>query len=181
MEPGRLVTCAFISLSLATNFAKAGIDFDQMPVGGNWATHYSNGNAWRDTFTGKHGGFYVVETTDAKDGSKHVKETRYDLQRRMVYRDWGGGKWEKFAPFSCYDEVGTCTYQFTNADGANTKIVNMKTKSGKGYLIRAGVAGGGAFNDDKVVYGPFNLSLWNWSKNFSNTTDDFQMCGSNIS
>lgn len=173
------VSC--LILSLATTIARARVAFDQMPAGCNWVTHYSNGNVWRDTFTGKQGRFYIVETTDAKNGAKHVKQTRYDLEGRMVYRDWGGGKWEKFKPFSCYDEMGTCTYRFSNADGANLKIVNTKTKSGEGYLIRAGVPGGETFNDDHVFYGPFNLSVRQWSKNFSDTTGDFRQCGSGIS
>jgi hypothetical protein len=156
--------------------ALSGVDFDHMPVGCSWATKYSNGNFWRETYKGRKGGVFVTETVDAKTG-KFVNRKKFDAAGRMIERVWESKKWERFSPYSCFDVPGSCEYTFTNADGAKQSIVNSAKKSGKGYTVKARSKGGEKYPDERFELGPFGLIVSNRSSNYSTATGAFKGCG----
>lgn len=159
------------------NPARAAIDFASMPVGCSWTVQYSNGNTWRETFKGRKGGRYVTQTVDLKRKNALVNTKKFDVAGNLVERVWGDGKWERFSPFSCFDTVGSCTYTFTNADGARSRIVNETRAAGKGFAVRARVKGGEAFPDETFQLGPFGLMVTNKSSNYSASIVSFKKCG----
>lgn len=155
----------------------AAIDFPSMPVGCSWITQYSNGNTWRETFKGQKGGKYITQTVDLEHENALVNSKKFDAAGNLVERVWGGGKWERFSPFSCFDTVGSCTYTFTNADGEKSTITNETRKAGKGFAVRARVKGGEAFPDETFQLGPFGLMVRNNSSNYSALIVSFNGCG----
>ncbi len=167
---------ALLVIAATAGQAICGVEFDQMPVGCSWATKYTNGNFWRETYTGRKGGFFVTETVDAKTGD-FISRKKFNAAGLMVERVWDGKKWERFNPYSCFDVVGSCEYTYTNGDGAAQTIVNSARKSGKGYTVKARVKGGEKFPDEHFDLGPFGLMVSNRSANYSAATGGFKGCG----
>ena len=147
-----------------------------MPVGCAWTTEYSNGNVWHETFVGMKDGTYRTEVRDGSAKGDLVSRKRFDATGRMVERVWANGKWERFRPYSCFDEVGTCTYTFTNADGVRTRIVNRTARNGEGYQVRAKPEGGPEYPPETFTLGPYGLMTSNRSTGYSARITAFAGC-----
>lgn len=168
---------AAISLFATAAVAGPGIEFDRMPVGCSWIIEYSNGNRWLETYIGKKGRSHVVETVEAANTKQRVKTTKFNAQGFMTERNWGGGKWERFSPYSCFGVPGDCRFKFSNADGARGTIKNDTEKKGGSYVVRSGYVGGEAFPDEWFKIGPFGLMVSNKASNYSARITKFVNCG----
>lgn len=175
--PSQQTLILALTVFLAANAAGAATDFSNMPVGCSWTVKYSNGNTWRETFKGRKGGKYITRTVDLGRKNALVNTKTFDAAGNLVERKWGDGKWERFTPYSCFDTVGSCTYTFSNADGAKSTIVNETRKVGKGFAVRARVKGGEVFPEERFRLGPFGLMQVNQAPNYSASIVSFKGCG----
>ena len=169
-----LVT-ALVAFLLAQS-ATAGTDFQSMPVGCSWTTAYSNGAVWVETYLGTKGGAYVTETRDGSAKGPLVARKQFNANGLMIKRTWSNGKWERFDPYSCFGEPGSCRYTHTNADGDRSILLNETTKSGQSYKVAGRVEGGDRFPDEYFTLGPFNLMVTNKSTNYSARVTEFSNC-----
>jgi YD repeat-containing protein len=132
-----------------------GIRFDVMPVGCEIHVKYGNGEVRVETYAGKKGKTFLTRSFSA---GKQVSTTTYDAKGRMIRKDWAGGKWETFRPFSCFSIPGECRYKYRNGDGADKEYVGKVVKRGKGYVSSGGFKREPPFNDTVLTLGPFNNS-----------------------
>lgn len=172
----RHVLSAALAIGLFGQPATAGTNFQSMPVGCSWTTEYSNGNVWVETFIGIKDGAYVTQTRDGSAKGPFVAQKHFNAAGLMTKRIWANGKWEGFAPSSCFGEPGSCRYTFTNADGARSVMLNETTRSGKTYKVAGRVKGGARFPDEYFTLGPFNLMLTNKSPTSSARLTKFANC-----
>ena len=96
----------------------------------------------------------------------------------MIRKDWAGGKWETFKPFSCFNTLGTCSYSYKDGDGDAFIIDNTVTKQGKDFKVVAGPKGSTPYSDDYYQLGRFNLNLQITHKNgnYSDKLIGFSNC-----
>jgi YD repeat-containing protein len=130
-----------------------GVRFDLMPKGCRIHGVYGDGTATVDVYAGKKGRNHIVQTYDA-GGLR--RSTTYNAKGLMLRKDWAGGKWETFAPYSCFAVPGDCTYEYRNADGARKVFRGRVVPRGDGLVSGGGFAGEPAFNDTTLTLGPFN-------------------------
>lgn len=166
-----------LTLALMAGPGLAGTDFASMPVGCSWTTKYSDGSVVTETFLGKRGGKYKTEVTADDDPDALIRKVTYDAKGRLLRKDWAGGKWEAFSPYSCFAEAGTCTYRYTNSGGADQKIASTTVAKGKGFSVRAGAVGEKAYPDEYFELGTFGLMTRNKASNYSARMTKMQGCG----
>lgn len=157
--------------------ALAETDFDSMPVGCSWTVKYSDGQVLTETYLGKVSGKHKTRVTLADDPAFVVRHSFFDVEGRMVRKEWAGGKWEKFTPYSCFDVKGSCTYRYTNADGADQKIASETVAKGKGFKVKAGPVDGEDYPDEYFETGEFGLMTKNKSSNYSARMISMTNCG----
>lgn len=162
-----LPACGLALVLGATNAAEAQIDFGKMPVGCSWTTSYSGGQVVTETFLGKKSGKYRTKVTQADNPKALVRHSFYDAKGRLVRKVWADGNWEKFAPYSCFDSLGSCTYRYTNSGGADQKIASKTVAKGKGFAVKAGPTGGTAYPDEYFEVGAFGVMTKNKASNYS--------------
>ena len=168
----------FLAFAVAASVpVLAQTDFESMPEGCNWTTKYSDGQVLTETFLGTVKGKYKTRVTLADDPSSVVRISFFDDEGRLVRKEWTGGKWEEFTPFSCFDVVGSCTYRYTNADGADQKIASETIAEGKGFKVKAGPINGADYPDEYFEVGEFGLMVRNKSSNYSARMISMSNCG----
>ncbi len=133
-----------------------GIRFDIMPVGCRMHGTYSTGEQVVDEYIGLDAGKHVIKTAAGPAGKKLIRTTDYDRNGFMIRKDWAGGKWETFSPYSCFDVPGTCRYTYQNADGQTSVFVGKVTRKGKSLVSTGGFQGEPPFPAARVTPGPFN-------------------------
>ncbi len=154
--------------------AGAGIDFSAMPQGCSWTTRYSDGSVVTETYLGRKGGKHLTEVTQ---GKSLVRTTTYDAKGRMVRKDWSSGDWETFGPYSCFAELGACTYRYRNSGGADQKIASETQPSGKGFAVQAGPVGQDRYPDEYFETGALGLMTKNKASNYSARLIEMKNCG----
>lgn len=168
------VFAVIAALAVVTSPAAfAQIDFKTMPKGCSWTLRYSDGQVLTETYLGTKGGKHV---TQVLSGKKLVRKTTYDAKGRMVRKDWAGGNWETFTPYSCFSVVGSCTYRYRNSDGADQKIASKTVKQGKGFAVKAGPVGGAPYPDEYFETGSFGLMTKNKASNYSAKLIEIRNC-----
>ncbi len=155
--------------------AEGGIDFASMPLGCSWVTQYSNGNVWRETYFAKEPNAYITSIREEQNKNP-VSQIRFSLDGHMTQRNWANGQWETFAPFSCFNQVGSCRSRFRNSDGDDFTILNRTQVSGDTYSVTARVQNGDTFPPEGYRIGPFGMSIQNWSTNYSSQVTKFENC-----
>ncbi len=148
-----------------------------MPVGCSWTTKYSDGQVVTETFLGKTGGKYKTEVYEAGDPSALVRTMQFDAEGRLVRKDWADGNWEKFTPYSCFSEAGSCTYRYRNSSGEDQKISSKTVAKGKGFTVKAGPIGGEAYSDEYFETGAFGMITKSKSAGYSAKLVAFANCG----
>jgi hypothetical protein len=166
---------------LAAPPAEAETDFNSMPVGCSWTTQYSDGQTLTETFLGKKSGRYVTKVTMADQPRKVVRFSYFDRKGRLVRKDWAGGKWEKFEPYSCFGTLGQCTYRYSNADGADQTILNDTRQKGVGYVVVAAPKGEPPYPDEYFETGPYGLMTKNRASNYSAELIRLENCDASLS
>ncbi len=134
----------------------AGISFDIMPVGCRIHGKYSSGEQTVDEYVGKKGSKHVVKTYSGSSGRNLVRTTTYNADGQMIRKDWAGGKWETFTPYSCFDTPGTCSYKYRNGDGQDSQFKGKVIRRGTKFVSIGGFIGESPFPDSVVTKGPFN-------------------------
>jgi hypothetical protein len=164
----------FLALGLVlAGPASAGIDFGAMPKGCSWTTRYSDGQVLTETYLGRKGGKH---RTEVRSGQDLVRQMIYDAEGRMLRKDWASGKWESFSPYSCFSEVGSCTYRYRNADGSDFKVESKTMAQGKGFTVKAGAVGGSAYPDEYFETGSFGLATKNKGEGYSARLIEMKNC-----
>jgi YD repeat-containing protein len=153
--------------------AAAEIDFATMPKGCSWTTRYSDGQMLTETYLGRKG---AKHRTEVRAGKALVRKMTYDAKGRMLRKDWADGKWESFSPYSCFSEVGACTYRYQNADGADFKVASKTAARGKGFRVDAGPVGGQAYPDEYFEVGKFGLMTKNKGDGYSARLIELKNC-----
>jgi hypothetical protein len=143
-----LLACAAPALSEVP-----GIRFDEMPPGCKIHGRYSSGEIVVDLYAGKSGTKHIVKTY-GKDGL--IRTSTYSRDGLLLRKDWAGGKWETFKPFSCVNVPGPCTYTYRNADGAVLEYKGRNTRSGDQVVNEGGFVGEAPFNPVISTIGRFN-------------------------
>jgi hypothetical protein len=166
-----------VGLALLPLGAGAYTDFVSMPVGCSWEVSYSDGTRLRETFIGEKSGLFVTEVTKATRPHRLVRRVYFDHKGRMVQKTWASGKWEKFAPYSCFGGPGRCSYRYTNADGADQVIDSRTTRQGKGRKVVAGPRGEDGYPDEYFETGAFGVMTVNRATNYSARVTGFEGCG----
>jgi hypothetical protein len=161
----------------AASPALSGIAFEAMPVGCSWTVSYSDGQTNTETYLGVKSGRHKTKVVDASNPEKLVRYGYFDKKGRLVRKDWAHGKWEKFAPYSCFDIEGGCSYVYSNADGVRQEIASKTTTSGKGFRVTAGPVGGAPYPDEYFELGQFGLMTKNKSANYSARLVKVENCG----
>lgn len=137
-----------------------GIRFDLMPVGCLMHTRYGSGEERIEVYVGQRGKTHITQSfanaTAARTLSKVVNTITYDALVRMIRKDWAGGKWETFIPFSCFNIPGDCNYRYRNADGDNKTYLGKVVRRGAAYVSSGGFKGEATFAPNTFTYGPFN-------------------------
>jgi hypothetical protein len=167
-----------IGMAACPQLAFAEIDFAHMPVGCSWTTRYSDGQVLTETFVGKKSGTYHTKVTKSGEPQNLVRQSYYDKKGRLVRKVWANGKWEKFAPFSCFDSVGSCTYKYSNADGVSQQIHSETTRKGKVFVVAAGPEDGKPYPDEYFELGAFGLMAKNSASNYSAKLIKLEGCDS---
>jgi hypothetical protein len=142
-----------LSFPAAAQEAPAGIRFDLMPKGCRMHGSYSDGTRTVDVYVGRKGGSHAVQT-HGTDGL--VRTTTYNAEGLMTRKDWAGGAWETFKPFSCFAVVGDCTYEYRNGDGARKIYAGKVVRKGGKLVSSGGFTGEAPFNPTTLTLGPFN-------------------------
>jgi YD repeat-containing protein len=168
----RAALVGVLSLALAGP-TLAEIDFAAMPKGCSWTTLYSDGQVLTETYVGRKGGKHKTKVTE---GKALVRQTTYDAEGRMIRKDWADGKWESFSPYSCFDTVGSCTYRYRNADGADFRVVSKTVAQGKGFAVKAGQADSDGYPDEYFETGDFGVVVKNKSSNYSARLIEMKNC-----
>ena len=147
----------FMAVSDVSAFADPlpGVRFDIMPVGCRIHGTYSTGEKTVDEYIGRTGGKHVVQTFSGS-GSGLIRTTKYDRNGFMVRKEWADGKWESFAPYSCFSVPGTCRYTYRNADGQASVFVGKVTRRGGSLISSGGFEGQPPFPPTELIPGPFN-------------------------
>lgn len=153
--------------------ATAQIDFGSMPKGCSWTTRYSDGQVLTETYLGRKGGKHK---TEVRAGTDLVRTMTYDAKGLMLRKDWANGKWESFSPYSCFTEVGSCTYRYKNADGADVKVKSKTTAKGNGFRVKAGPVGGQPYPDEYFETGAFGVMTKNKSEGYSARLIEMKNC-----
>jgi hypothetical protein len=177
MRQTKITLGLVLGLATAPFTAQAGIDFDAMPVGCSWTTTYSSGEVLTETFLGKSKGKPKTKVTRADNPGAVIRHSFFDKEGRLVRKEWAGGKWESFTPFSCFSETGSCTYRYRNADGADQKIVSKTAAKGKGFSVKAGPEGEARYPDEYFELGAFGLTTVNRADNYSAKLIKMVNCG----
>jgi hypothetical protein len=133
-----------------------GISFDIMPVGCRIHGKYSSGDRVIDEYIGKTGSRHVVKTFSGSKGTSLVRTTTYNADGFMIRKDWADGKWETFAPYSCFDVPGNCKYRYRNADGQESQFKGKVYRRGTKVVSTGGFVGENPFPKSIVTIGPFN-------------------------
>ena len=152
---GAALACSF-ALSANAESKLAGISFDIMPVGCRIHGKYSSGEQVVDEYIGKNASKHIVKTFSGAKGGNLVRTTTYNADGFMVRKDWAGGKWETFAPYSCFSEPGSCSYKYRNADGQASQFSGNVTRHGDKLVSSGGFVGENPFPDSTLTIGPFN-------------------------
>jgi hypothetical protein len=154
-----LLAAAMASMVFSTVNAEtrlSGISFDIMPIGCRIHGKYSTGEQTVDKYFGKKGSKHIVKTYSGQNGGNLVRTTTYNAEGLMIRKDWKGGKWETFAPYSCFDVPGSCTYRYRNADGQDSQFKGKVTRRAGKLVSSGGFVGESPFPDSVVTKGPFN-------------------------
>lgn len=171
-----LKIAVLVALLITPIAALADTEFESMPIGCSWSTKYSDGKTLIETFKGKVRGKYFTETVEKKTPNRLESRTTFDRKGRMIRKDWAGGHWEIFDPFSCYETMGTCSYLYKNGDGANFVIENKVKKQGNGFLVTAAPKGGNPYPEDYIELGRFNMMTVFKNANYSSKLLGFANC-----
>jgi hypothetical protein len=150
-----LVVC-LACFALPASAETSGIRFDEMPVGCRIFATYGSGEQVIDEYVGLSGGNHVMKTYEGPNGRRLIRTTTYSQDGLMLRKDWAGGKWETFAPASCFDVPGECRYTYRNADGAEQVYVGRNTRRGRRLTSEGGFQGEPAFPPTVSTFGPFN-------------------------
>jgi hypothetical protein len=136
-----------------------GISFDIMPVGCRIHARFSSGEQVVDEYIGKKGNKHITKTFGGAQGKSLIRTTTFNSNGFMIRKDWAGGKWETFAPYSCFDVPGACSYRYRNADGQDSQFDGKVARRGANLLSTGGFVGDIPFPDAKVTIGPFNAGI----------------------
>lgn len=174
---GRAATALVLAAPAFAGPPLPGVRFDLMPVGCKIHGVHSTGEAVVDEYVGSSDGTYQTKTYQDKPGHAAIRTTTYNAQGYMIRKDWAGGKWETFAPYSCFDVPGTCTYTYRNADGVSN-IFKGKVVSVQGKIVsRGGFAGEPPFPPTTVDPGPFNHGAAFSDGTFTFQVTRYENCG----
>jgi hypothetical protein len=168
-----IATFAILMMSVAEAQAVA---FDAMNVGCSWDVRHSDGTTRTSTFLGRIDGKFTVETRPKDQPNTTINVIQYNDDGYMTLRTWSQTEWEKFIPFSCFDVVGECSYQYQRADGLSVRIHSSVTVLDQGYLSEARPEGGDSYPDEQFDFGPFNLTLYTRASNYSTELVGFNNC-----
>jgi hypothetical protein len=95
----------------------------------------------------------------------------------MTRKDWAGGKWESFTPFSCFDVPGQCSYLFRNANGARKTFKGLVSLVQGKIVSTGGFTGEAPFPQATVTPGPFNLGEAYSDGRMSFRVTRYEACG----
>ena len=153
---GAIFACS-LAMAAHAESKLAGISFDIMPVGCRIHGKYSSGEQVVDEYIGRKGSKHIVKTYSGPKGSKLVRTTTYNADGFMIRKDWAaGGKWETFAPYSCFNKLGACSYKYRNADGQSAQFKGDVVRRGKTLVSSGGFVGDSPFPDSIITMGRFN-------------------------
>ncbi|MFN3972503.1 MAG: hypothetical protein ACK4L4_14195 [Gemmobacter sp.] len=158
--PVALLAATLIAGGAGAQQQSNGMRFDLMPVGCLIHTRYNSGDERIEVYVGKKGKTHVTKSyagpARATTLTGVINTITYDAQGRMIRKDWAGGKWETFSPFSCFSIPGDCRYRYRNADGQDLTYIGRVVPRGDGYVSSGGFSGQAPFNDNTFTFGPFN-------------------------
>jgi hypothetical protein len=175
-----IVGITLLAAPLQADSTMPGIQFDLMPVGCRIHGLYNSGEQVVDEYIGVKRGKHVVRTFEGPKGRKLIRTTTYDAQGFMVRKDWAGGQWETFTPFSCFARLGVCTYTYRNGDGDNLTYRGKVTRRGGKIVSRGGFDGGPPFPESVVTVGPFNANAAFREGNTSYRVTRYENCGDGL-
>jgi hypothetical protein len=130
-----------------------GIRFDEMPPGCKIHGRYSDGQVTVDHYVGQVGNQHIVKSY-GKDGL--IRTSTFSKNGLLLRKDWAGGEWETFKPFSCVNVPGPCRYTYRNGDGAVLEYRGENTRRGSQVVNEGGFVGEHPFNPVVATIGRFN-------------------------
>ncbi len=154
-----------------------GVRFDIMPVGCRIHGTYSTGEKSVDEYIGRKGGRHIVQTYAGATGGGLIRTTMYDRNGFMVHKEWADGKWESFAPYSCFAVPGSCRYTYRNADGQASVFVGKVTWRGDSVISTGGFEGQAPFPPTEFTPGPFNSGARFDDGSLSFLVTKYENCG----
>jgi hypothetical protein len=157
-----------------------GTSFDLMPKGCRIHGVYSDGKQVIDEYTGLRKGAHIVRTFGGPKGRTLIRTTTYNAEGFMVRKDWAGGEWETFTPFSCFDRVGKCTYTYRNGDGANQIYRGTVSRKKDRIVSRGGFEGEPPFVPSVITPGPFNFGAAFTEGDTSFRVTRYENCGNDL-
>lgn len=169
-----------IAAPLHAQSALPGIQFDIMPKGCRIHGLYNSGKQIVDEYVGLQRGMHIVRTFEGPKGRKLIRTTTYDAQGFMVRKDWADGKWETFAPFSCFSRLGSCTYTYRNADGDEMTFRGKVSRRGDKIVSRGGFVGSAPFPPSVLTPGPFNSEAAFTEGDTSYRVTKYENCGEGL-
>jgi hypothetical protein len=146
---------AGLLLTACAAYAETGIRFDAMPVGCRITGQYGSGEVVVDAYVGRKGKSHIVRTFGGPDGTDLIRTTTYNAAGLMIRKDWAGGAWETFEPYSCFNVPGACSYRYRNGDGADKIFTGQVKRTTKGVRSTGGFEGEPQFSPATVTFGPF--------------------------
>ena len=171
-----ILTAALLAPAAWAEGTGGGLRFDIMPVGCEIHGRYGSGEVRVEIYEGRKGKTHITRSFSA---GQQVSKTSYDAKGRMVRKDWAGGKWETFKPFSCFGIPGDCRYGYRNGDGADKTFVGKVTRRGRTLVSSGGFEGEAPFSDTTFTLGPFNETTAFREGDTSFKVVKYRNCGSN--
>jgi hypothetical protein len=150
-----------------------GIRFDEMPPGCKIHGRFSNGEVTVDQYVGQAGNKHIVKTY-GKDGL--IRTSTYSKNGLLLRKDWAGGEWETFKPFSCVNVPGPCRYTYRNGDGAVLEYRGENTRRGDQVVNEGGFVGDPPFNPVVSTIGRFNAQTAFSEGNLSFKVTKYEDC-----
>ena len=155
-----LVAATVIAQVAVADEGPQGLRFDKLPVGCAIHERYGGDDRRVTVYVGRNGKKHItrtyVEPVKGKAPSRLIVTITHDAAGRMIRKDWAGGDWETYTPYSCFALPGQCRYRYRNGDGDNRFIVGKVTKRGGNYLSEGGFEGEAPFPPTVFTLGPFN-------------------------
>lgn len=164
-----------LALAAGTATADTGIRFDEMPRGCRWHTQISGRGVETSTYQGPRGGRHVVGVTDERGRPLHT--VYYSGDGHFAERRWPDGRWERFAPHSCFVVPGRCDSTYERGDGLRVRQWSDVRRSGDRLRVRAGEVGGPDYADETVRLGPLNVIVESRNASYSSRVTRFEGCG----